>query len=133
MKVRDMEPSPHVSKLLRELRLTLEGTAKNFLHKVYGPEGMPWGTRFEELEDTAVAIGDEVARLIVNQALARQAGTPPSTTHQTCSQCGRPVVPNETSPRIVQTRVGEVNWSEPEGYCDHCRKAFFPSVQEPGD
>jgi hypothetical protein len=128
-----MEPSPHITKLLAELRVALEGTAKNFLHKAYGPDGMPWGTRFEELEDMAVAIGDEVTRQMVNQALAQQAGTSPDKEHQSCSQCGRPVLPGETNPRIVQTRAGDVEWSEPEGYCDRCRKAFFPSVQESGD
>lgn len=128
-----MEPSPHITKLLVELRVALEGTAKNFLHKVYGPDGMPWGTRFEELEDLAVAVGDEMARQMVNQALAQQAGTPADMNYQRCSQCGDPVLPGETNPRIVQTRVGSVEWSEPEGYCDRCRKAFFPSVQESGD
>ncbi len=128
-----MEPSPHITKVLADLRIALEGTAKNFLHKVYGPEGMPWGTRFEELEDLAVAVGDEVARQMVNQALAQQAGTPAAANFHNCSQCGRPVLPEKTNPRIVQTRVGDVEWSEPEGYCGRCRKAFFPSVQESGD
>lgn len=128
-----MEPSPHITKVLAELRIALEGTAKNFLHKVYGPDGMPWGTSFEELESAAVAIGNEMARHMVNQGLAQQAGSSPGTAYQTCSQCGRPVLPGDTNPRIVQTRVGDVEWSEPEGYCDRCRKAFFPSVQEPGD
>ena len=128
-----MEPSPHITKVLADMHVVLEGAAKNFLHKVYGPEGMPWGTRFAELEDVAVAIGNEVARQIVNQAVGEQARVPPDTAHQTCSQCGRPVVPEEDAARIVQTRVGDVEWSEPEGYCGRCRKAFFPSVQESGD
>jgi hypothetical protein len=133
MEDRDMEPSPHITTLLAELRIALEGAGKNFLHKVYGSEGPPWGTTFAELEDVAVAIGDEVARQIVNQGLVQQAGVSPGQGYQSCSQCGRPVLPSETAPRIMQTGVGDVEWSEPEGYCDRCRKAFFPTVQEPGD
>ena len=128
-----MEPSPHITKVLADLRVALEGTGKNFLHKVYGPEGPPWGTRFAELEDVAVAIGNEMARQIVNQGVVQQASVPADAAHQTCSHCGRPVLPAEATARIVQTRVGDVAWSEPEGYCDQCRKAFFPSVQESGD
>ena len=36
-------------------------------------------------------------------------------------------------PRSVQTPIGTADWQEPAWSCDHCRKAFFPSVQEPGD
>ena len=32
----------------------------------------------------------------------------------------------EANPRILQTRAGEAEWPEPEGYCDRCRRAFFP-------
>ena len=34
--------------------------------------------------------------------------------------------------RIVATRAGEAEWAEPEGYCDRCRRSFFPSVEKPG-
>lgn len=128
-----MEPSPHITKALKELEGLLHGTAKNLLNEVYGPDGPAWGTRFTELEDVAVALGDTMARQFLNQALAQQSGVSPGPAHLKCSQCGQRVVPGETQARIVQTRVGDAEWLEPEGYCDQCRKAFFPSVQEPGD
>ena len=127
-----MEPSPEIAKVLSELRIALEGTAKNFLHKVYGPAGPPWGTRFADLEEVATRLGDEVARQFINQGLNQQATTNPTSAFQTCSQCGNPVLPGKTEPRVVQTQVGDAAWSEPKGYCGKCRKAFFPSVQESG-
>jgi hypothetical protein len=32
----------------------------------------------------------------------------------------------------VRTDVGEAHWSEPQGYCTRCRRAFFPSEPKPG-
>jgi hypothetical protein len=40
-----------------ELQNLLQGVAKHFLERVYGPGGMPWGTKFSELEDLAVELG----------------------------------------------------------------------------
>ena len=40
----------------------------------------------------------------------------------------RPLTPT----RFVDTRAGEAAWAEPEGYCDRCRRSFFPPVPEPG-
>ena len=33
----------------------IQGVAKHFLHKVFGLEGMPWGTPFSNLEELAGA------------------------------------------------------------------------------
>ncbi|MGZ3489353.1 MAG: hypothetical protein ACXVBY_21120, partial [Isosphaeraceae bacterium] len=38
----------------------IQGVAKHFLHKVFGPQGMPWGTKFSDLEELAVQIGQAV-------------------------------------------------------------------------
>jgi uncharacterized protein YbaR (Trm112 family) len=40
---------------------------------------------------------------------------------------GRPFEPRE-----VLSKRGEVAWDEPALYCPRCRRAFFPSIQEPG-
>ena len=32
----------------------IQGVAKHFLQQVYGPDGMPWGTKFSELEELAI-------------------------------------------------------------------------------
>jgi hypothetical protein len=111
----------------------INGVAKYFIEKVYGPDGMPWGTRFADLEDLSVQIGQAVSRSMMDQALARQAHTVPSAA-ETCSGCGSRVEPtDDTEPRAVLTRVGPAHWDEPKRYCPRCRAAFFPSDPGVGD
>ena len=111
----------------------IQGVAKHFLQKVFGPQGMPWGTKFSELEELTVQIGQAISRTMMDQALAGQALAVPATA-QACGVCDTPVQagpPGE--PRAVTTTVGTVHWIEPKRYCPKCRAAFFPSVPEFGD
>ena len=111
----------------------IQGVAKHFLQKVFGPQGMPWGTKFSDLEELTVQIGQAISRTMMDQALAGQALAVPATA-QACGVCGTPVQagpPGE--PRAVTTTVGTVHWIEPKRYCPQCRAAFFPSVPEFGD
>jgi hypothetical protein len=111
----------------------IQGVAKHFLHKVFGPEGMPWGTKFSDLEELAIQIGQAVSRSMMDQALAGQAQAGPATA-PTCGVCGTPVQAGPPGqPRAVTTTVGTVHWTEPTRYCSKCRAAFFPSVPEFGD
>jgi hypothetical protein len=108
----------------------IQGVAKHFLQKVFGPQGMPWGTKFSDLEELTVQIGQAISRTMMDQALAGQALAGPATA-QACGVCGTPVQagpPGE--PRAVTTTVGTVHWIEPKRYCPKCRAAFFPSVPE---
>jgi hypothetical protein len=124
-------PDPAVVTL--ELQNLLQGVAKHFLERVYGPDGMPWGTKFSELEELAIVLGQTVSQHMIDQALARQAkAVPPEA--ETCSGCGGPVTPTgATEPRAVTTQVGTAQWNEPKRCCPRCRAAFFPSVPESGD
>jgi hypothetical protein len=116
----------------------LQGVGKSLVAKVYGPNGMPWGTKFAELEQAAVDLGQAISRQMINHALRQQAADEPSmgTDATICAVCGaafgEPEGTPDTEARIVQTRVGDAQWLEPKRYCDRCRKSFFPSVQEPG-
>jgi len=111
----------------------IQGVAKYFLEKVYGPDGMPWGTRFDDLEELSVQIGQAMSRSMIDQALSRQAQSVPPE-GETCSGCGTRVGPaNDTEPRAVLTRVGTARWDEPKRYCPTCRAAFFPSDPSAGD
>lgn len=111
----------------------IQGVAKHFLQKIFGAEGMPWGTQFSNLEELAVQIGQAVSRGMMDQALAGQAQAVPAAA-QTCGVCGSPVCAGPPGqPRAVTTTVGTVHWIEPERYCPKCRAAFFPSVPEFGD
>ena len=111
----------------------IQGVAKHFLRKAYGPEGMPWGTKFSELEELAVQIGRAVSRSLMDQALADQAGHVPDAAED-CGVCGGAVQSGPPpEPRALTTSVGPVQWSEPKRYCPQCRAAFFPSGSGPGD
>jgi hypothetical protein len=111
----------------------IQGVAKHFLHKLLGPEGLPWGTQFSEWEDLTIQIGQAISRTMMDQALANQAQAVPATA-QTCGVCGTPVLSRPPEgPRTVTTTVGTVHWTEPKRYCPKCRAAFFPSVPESGD
>jgi hypothetical protein len=119
---------------VEEVRPYVEGVAKNLIDKLYGPDGPPWGTRLTEIEDLFVAIRDVLGERMLADALARQAAAQAqgSVGYRTCPGCQQPLTCPDRNERIVQTQVGAAAWAEPEGYCDRCRRSFFPSVQEPG-
>jgi hypothetical protein len=119
--------------VVAELENYLKGVAKHFIERVYGPDGMPWGTRFADLEDIAVELGRTVSRSMIEQAVARQTSAVPAEA-EVCSGCGQPVTPtSDTEPRAVSTQVGTAQWEESKRYCPKCRAAFFPSVSGVGD
>jgi len=112
----------------------IQGVAKHFLHKVFGPQSMPWGTKFSDLEELAVQIGQAVSRSMMDQALLPARPKPGPQSLRSVGSCGTTVQagpPGE--PRAVTTTVGTVDWIEPKRYCPTCRAAFFPSVPESGD
>lgn len=111
----------------------IQGVAKHFLHKVYGAEGMPWGTKFSDLEELAVQIGQAIAQGIIEQGVADQAEHVPQEA-ETCGVCGQAVRGGPSpEPQELTTSVGPVQWSEPKRYCPKCRAAFFPSGPGLGD
>ena len=111
----------------------IQGVAKHFVQKVFGLEGMPWGTKFSDLEELAIQIGQAVSQSMMTQALAGQAQAVPAEAQKTCGVCGMAVKSGPPpEPRAVTTTVGTVHWNEPKRYCPKCRAAFFPSVPESG-
>jgi hypothetical protein len=118
-----------------ELKQLVDGVAKHFLARTYGPDGMPWGTKFSDLESLSVEIGKAISQSIMEQALTRQANDVPADA-EVCPGCGQAVPPKpntRSETRTVSTTAGTVNWSEPERYCPRCRAAFFPSGPRVGD
>ena len=116
-----------------DLRNLLGGLAKDLNRRIYGEEGIPWGTKFVDIEELAVQIGREISREMIEQGVGRQAlEVPPEA--ESCGGCGDSLKPTDANePRGVETRVGTANWSEPKRYCPRCRAAFFPSVPSVGD
>ena len=113
----------------QQLHVRIKAVAEELRREVYGPSGTPtWGTKFMEIEDSGVEIGDLLAREVIGQSLGEQAISPEAP--PAADPNGKP---GEIEVRIVQTRRGEVSWKEPKGYDKPSRKAFFPSVASLGD
>jgi hypothetical protein len=119
---------------VEEVRPYVEGVAKNLIDKLYGPDGPTWGTRLTEIEDLFLAIREVLSEKMLADALARQAAAQAKgpIVYRSCPGCQQPLTCADTNERILETRAGKTEWAEPEGYCDRCRRSFFPSVQEPG-
>jgi hypothetical protein len=119
---------------VEEVRPYVEGVAKNLIDRLYGPDGPPWGTTLTDLEDLLLEVRQILSERMLDLAVTRQAealARQPAAA-RTCPGCQQPLACDAATPRVVQTRAGAAEWSEPEGYCSRCRRAFFPSVQKPG-
>ena len=126
------------TKEVDNVRAYIQGVAKNLADKLYGPQGPAWGTKLTEIEDLCLDIREVLSEELLNLALKRQAAVHDQQTQEkfrACPGCQRPLDwdDQETQERILETEAGEAEWSEPEGYCRHCRRAFFPSVPQSGD
>jgi hypothetical protein len=119
---------------VEEVRPYLEGVAKNLVDKLYGPDGPVWGTRLTEIEALLLALRTVLTEEMLAQALGRQAAAHERSPdgYRRCPSCGQPLDCPDANPRLLRTDAGEARWSEPEGTCDRCRRAFFPSIEEPG-
>jgi hypothetical protein len=118
-----------------EVRPYVEGVARNLVDKLYGPDGPAWGTKLTQIEDLLLAVRAVLTEKMLDEALARQAaaqGKAPATA-RSCPGCQQTLDCDQGNPRIVETRAGEAEWTEPEGYCPRCRRAFFPSGPQPGN
>jgi len=116
-----------------EVRVYVEAVAKNLIDKLYGPDGPPWGTKLTQIEDLFLEIREVLSEKMLAHALARQATRQEqAAAPDRCPGCQQPVTCAPTNERVLETRAGDAEWAEPEGYCDRCRRSFFPSVQEPG-
>lgn len=117
-----------------EVGAYVEGVAKNLVDKLYGPDGPAWGTSLTEIEELLLDLRQVLTEKMLDESLARQAAS----THQqpatarACPGCQQPLDCDEPHPRIMQTRAGEAEWCERQGYCHRCRRAFFPPGQKPG-
>ena len=114
----------------QQLHDRIKTVAEELRREAYGPSEAPaWGTRFTEIEDLGVEIGDLLAREVIGQSLGEQE-IPAEIFPTVAGQNGNV---REVEVRIVQTRRGEVQWQELTGYDKPSRKAFFPSVASSGD
>jgi hypothetical protein len=129
--VQNKKATPEVDKELAYIK----GVAKSLVDRIYGPAGLPWGTKFTELEATVAAVREALSEEMLQQALSRQAAQaerPPE--YDVCPDCGRPTRAGDSpQPRRLQTGAGDAVWAEPKTRCQKWRRDFFPSEQEFGN
>jgi hypothetical protein len=109
-----------------ELRPRLGKMAREIGREVY-PDGLPRDTKFSELETIAGALGDEIARQIIETHVRGQAEDWPEDELGECPACGGPARKAPDEPRVLTTTRGDVAWKQRVGNCPRCRRAFSPS------
>ena len=96
------------------------------------PQGLPRGTKFSELEAVAGALGDEMARQLIEIKVQEQTDDWPEEELGDCPACGGPARKAPDQPRVLLTTRGEVAWRQRVANCPRCRRAFFPSESSVG-
>lgn len=115
-----------VAAIRKEFQDRLGQVARELGRELY-PDGLPRGTKFSELEDIAGALGDEMARQLIEAHVRGQAEDWPEGELGECPLCGGAARKAPDEPRAVITTRGDVAWKQRVGNCPRCRRAFFPS------
>ncbi len=114
-----------------EFHTRLGQVARELSRELY-PRGLPRGTKFSELEAVAGALGDEMARQLIEINVQEQADDWPEEELGECPVCGGAARKAPDEPRVLMTTRGDVAWKQRVGNCPRCRRAFFPSESSVG-
>jgi hypothetical protein len=114
-----------------ELRVRLGQIARELGREVY-PDGLSRDVKFSELETVAGALGDEIARQLIETQVRGQAEDWSEEELSQCPKCGCLASQAPDQPRVLTTTRGDVGWNQRGGYCTRCRRAFFPSEPSAG-
>src|SRR5438094_591494 len=107
-KGQEMLPLKKRTAQVDEVRSYVEGVAKSLIDRLYGPEGLPWGTSLTELEDLLLDIRQVLSQRMLDLAVARQAQAlaQQAETLRACPGCQQPLACDESPPRVLHTRAG---------------------------
>ena len=94
--------------------------------------GRDRATGWTDVRGLAGALGDEMARQLIESNVQEQADDWPEEELGECPECGGPAHKAPDQPRVLTTTRGEVAWNERVGHCIRCRRAFFPSEPSVG-
>jgi hypothetical protein len=119
------------AEIRREFHTRLSQVARELAKDLY-PDGLPRGTKFSELEAVAGALGDEMARQLIEINVQEQADDWPLDQRGECPVCGGAARKAPDDPRVLTTTRGDVAWKERVAHCPRCRRAFFPSGSSVG-
>ena len=117
---------------IRKVFHTRLGRVARELAKELYPDGLPRGTKFSELEAIAGALGDEMARQLIEINVQEQADDWPEEELGECPVCGGAARKAPDDPRVLTPTRGDVAWNERVANCPRCRRAFFPSGSSVG-
>lgn len=133
--MRNLERTANMGKDAAEIReefhIRLNQIARELTRELY-PQGLPRGTKFSELEAVAGALGDEMARQLIEINVQEQADDWPEEELGECPVCGGPARKAPDQPRVITTTRGDVAWKQRVANCPRCRRAFFPSESSVG-
>lgn len=97
---------------------------------LYGEAAYPeWGTKFAEIEQDGMSVGLELARLVMEQAVAEQAQHMPAGAGKVPADEAAPAGEQGAN---LETEAGVVKWKQPRGYLKRARKDFFPPTPRSG-
>jgi predicted nucleic acid-binding Zn ribbon protein len=119
------------AEIRRDYQARLGQIARELTRDLY-PNGLPRGTKFSELEAVAGALGDEMARQLIEMNVQEQADDWPEEELGECPVCGGAARKAPDEPRVLTTTRGDVAWKERVAKCPRCRRAFFPSGSSVG-
>ena len=118
------------NKVSPEVAQRLVDLAREMRQLVYGGAGVPeWGTRFSQIESDGMAVGLELARLMMEQSVGDQAEQVPA---EALDSGGEVAALAGTDAMAQETPAGEVEWRHPRGDLKQSRRDFFPSGQSLG-
>ena len=118
------------NKVSPEVAQRLVDLAREMRQLVYGGAGVPkWGTRFSQIESDGMAVGLELARLMMEQSVGDQAEQVPA---EALDSGGEVAALAGTDAMAQETLAGEVEWRHPRGDLKQSRRDFFPSGQSLG-
>ena len=119
------------AQIRQEFHSRLSEIARELAKELY-PNGLPRGTKFSELEAVAGALGDEMARQLIEINVQEQADDWPEEELGECPVCGGAARKAPNEPRVLKTTRGDVAWKQRVGNCPRCRRAFFPPESRVG-
>ena len=109
-------------------REAMREALRKFLVEEELPEAAEGEALFTVIEDLALDAGDAISLEVFAQQLEQL-----SIEAATCPHCMADGQRVKQRDRTLTTRRGlDVPLAEQECYCRHCRRAFFPSVQDAG-
>lgn len=96
------------------------------------PGRLPRGAKFSELDAIAGALGDEIARRLIEINVQKQADDWPKEELGECPVCGGAARKAPEEPRVLTTTGRDVAWKQRVHNCPRCRRGFFPQNQAVG-